>query len=125
MAGDSSARPIRSQFWLRASRRAPASSWIESRARWKAGCAQRACRSDVTGRRRFLVGVTVAALLLVGGRAVSALYADYTWYSAMGATPLWNERAGDVLLIYGIGCVLAVVLTFVNLSALARSIGAL
>jgi uncharacterized membrane protein (UPF0182 family) len=79
----------------------------------------------VTGRRRFLVGVTVAALLLVGGRAVSALYADYTWYSAMGATPLWNERVGDVLLIYGIGCVLAVVLTFVNLSALGRSIGAL
>jgi uncharacterized membrane protein (UPF0182 family) len=79
----------------------------------------------VTGRRRVLVGVIAAAVLLVGGRALSALYADYTWYSAMGATPLWDERAGDVLLIYGIGSVIAVVLAFVNLSALGRSIGSL
>jgi uncharacterized membrane protein (UPF0182 family) len=79
----------------------------------------------VTGRRRLLIGVIIAAFLLVGGRALSALYADYTWYSAMGATPLWDERAGDILLIYGIGSVIAVVLAFVNLSALARSIGAL
>jgi uncharacterized membrane protein (UPF0182 family) len=79
----------------------------------------------VTARRRLLVGILIAALLLVGGRALSALYADYTWYSAMGATPLWEERAGDVLLIYGIGWVIAVLLAFVNLSAFGRSIGAL
>jgi uncharacterized membrane protein (UPF0182 family) len=64
-------------------------------------------------------------LLLVGGRAASAVYADYTWYSAMGATPLWNERALDLVLIYGIGSLVAVVLGFVNLSVVARSIGAL
>jgi uncharacterized membrane protein (UPF0182 family) len=43
----------------------------------------------------------------------------------MGATPLWSERAGDMLLIYGIGSVIAVFVAFVNLSALGRSIGAL
>ena len=43
----------------------------------------------------------------------------------MGATPLWSERAGDMLLIYGIGWVVAVLLAFVNLSALGRSIGSL
>lgn len=43
----------------------------------------------------------------------------------MGATPLWGERAGDMLLIYGIGWVVAVLLAFVNLSALGRSIGSL
>jgi uncharacterized membrane protein (UPF0182 family) len=43
----------------------------------------------------------------------------------MGAGPLWNERAGDMLLIYGIGCVVAVLVAFVNLSALGRSIGSL
>ncbi len=76
-------------------------------------------------RRRLLIGVVIAAALLVGGRALSTLYADYTWYGAMGATPLWNERAGNLLLIYGIGSVIAVFVAFVNLSALGRSIGIL
>ncbi len=76
-------------------------------------------------RRRLLVGVVIAAVLLVGGRTLSALYADHSWYAAMGAAPLWTERAGDMLLIYGIGWVLAVLLAFVNLSALGRSIGSL
>ena len=76
-------------------------------------------------RRRLLVGVVIAAVLLVGGRTLSALYADHSWYGAMGAGPLWSERAGDMLLIYGIGWVVAVLLAFVNLSALGRSIGSL
>jgi uncharacterized membrane protein (UPF0182 family) len=76
-------------------------------------------------RRRFFIGVVVAAAALVGGRALSALYADYSWYAAHGATPLWNERAGDLLLINGLGFALAVIVAFVNLSALGRSIGLL
>jgi uncharacterized membrane protein (UPF0182 family) len=77
------------------------------------------------GRRRLLAGVAIAAAVLVGGRAASAVYADYTWYAAQGATPLWNERAEDLLLIYGIGSIVAVLLAFLNLSALGRSIGIL
>lgn len=76
-------------------------------------------------RRRLLIGVVIAAALLVGGRALSTFYADYAWYRAMGATPLWNERAADSFLIYGIGFLIAVSVAFVNLSALARSIGTL
>lgn len=79
----------------------------------------------MTPRRRLLIGVVIAAALLVGGRALSALYADYTWYAAMGATPLWSERAGDLLLINGLGTAIAVFVAFVNLSALGRSIGTL
>jgi uncharacterized membrane protein (UPF0182 family) len=79
----------------------------------------------VTPRRRLLIGVVIAAALLVGGRALSTLYADYTWYAAMGATPVWTAKAGDLLLIYGIGSVVAVFFAFVNLSALGRSIGTL
>ena len=60
-------------------------------------------------RRRLLIGVVIAAALLVAGRALSTLYADYTWYGAMGATPLWRERAGDLLLIYGVGSVIAMI----------------
>jgi len=78
-----------------------------------------------TTRRRLLVGVVIAAAVLVGGRAASTLYADYGWYASLGATPLWNERAGDLLLIYGIGFVLAVLVAFLNFSALGRSIGVL
>src|SRR6267142_2032895 len=76
-------------------------------------------------RRRLLIGVVIAAVLLVGGRAASVLYADYTWYDALGASPLWRERTGDLLLIYGIGSVIAVLFAFLNLSALGRSIGVL
>jgi uncharacterized membrane protein (UPF0182 family) len=76
-------------------------------------------------RRRVLIGVVVAAAILVGGRAASALYANYTWYAVLGASSLWRERAGDLLLIYGIGSVIAVLVAFLNLSALGRSIGVL
>jgi len=76
-------------------------------------------------RRRLLIGVVIAAAILVAGRTLSTIHADYSWYSAMGATALWSERAGDLLLIYGIGSVLAVFVAFVNLSALGRSIGTL
>src|SRR6266702_4772531 len=76
-------------------------------------------------RRRLLIGVVIAAVVLVGGRAASMLYADYTWYDALGASPLWRERTDDLLLIYGIGSVIAVLVAFLNLSALGRSIGVL
>jgi uncharacterized membrane protein (UPF0182 family) len=76
-------------------------------------------------RRRLLVGVVIAAVALIGGRAASVLYADYTWYDALGASPLWRERTGDLVLIYGIGSVIAVLVAFLNLSALGRSIGVL
>jgi uncharacterized membrane protein (UPF0182 family) len=76
-------------------------------------------------RRRLLIGVVIAAAVLLGGRTASALYADYTWYAALGANSLWSERTGDLLLIYGIGSVIAVLIAFLNLSALGRSIGVL
>ncbi|MFL5596314.1 MAG: UPF0182 family protein [Gemmatimonadaceae bacterium] len=76
-------------------------------------------------RRRLFVGVVIAAAILIAGRAASALYADYTWYTTLGAGPLWTERAGDLLLIYGIGTIVAVLVAFLNFSALGRSIGVL
>jgi uncharacterized membrane protein (UPF0182 family) len=76
-------------------------------------------------RRRLVVGVVIAAVVLVGGRAASTLYADYTWYSALGASALWRERTGDLLLVYGIGFVISMLFAFLNLSALGRSIGVL
>ena len=66
-------------------------------------------------RRRLFIGVVVAAAALVGGRGLSALYADYSWYAAHAASLLWNERAGDSLLIYGVGGVVA---PFVGIKAI-------
>jgi uncharacterized membrane protein (UPF0182 family) len=76
-------------------------------------------------RTRLLTGVVIAAAVLIGGRASSALFADYTWYAALGARALWSERAGDLLLIYGVGTFVAVLAAFLNLSTLGKSIGVL
>src|SRR3954470_7418106 len=127
MAGASFAHPILSRFWSCDSRREPSQSSTRFSSRWRDGCAPRASRSDVTDstRRRLFAGVVIAAAVLVGGRASSALFADYTWYGALGAGALWGERTGDLFLIYGIGTVVAVLIAFLNLSALGRSIGVL
>ncbi len=76
-------------------------------------------------RRRLLFGVVMAAALLVVGRALSAAYADYAWYRAMGATALWSERFTDVLIIYSLGVGISFAIALANFSTLARSIGAL
>ncbi|HWL39602.1 MAG TPA: UPF0182 family protein [Gemmatimonadaceae bacterium] len=76
-------------------------------------------------RRRLLLGVVAAAAILVAGRAISALYADYSWYGAMGASAVWSERALDLSLIHGAGFGLAFAIAFANFSALAGSIGSL
>src|SRR5215210_4011971 len=76
-------------------------------------------------RRRLLLGVAIAAALLVAGRALSAAYADYSWYRAMNASALWNERFVDLLFIYSIGAGISFGIALANLSTLARSIGAL
>src|SRR5215212_2014014 len=71
------------------------------------------------------MGAVTGAAILIGGRASSALYADHTWYGSLGAGALWTERAGDLVLIYGLGTAIAVLVAFLNLSALGRSIGVL
>jgi uncharacterized membrane protein (UPF0182 family) len=76
-------------------------------------------------RRRLLFGVVIAAALLVAGRALSAAYADYAWYRAMGATALWSERFTDILVIYSLGFGVSFAIALANFSTLARSIGAL
>lgn len=76
-------------------------------------------------RRRLLLGVVSAAALLVAGRAISAVYADYMWYRAMGASPLWSMRATDVIVIYGAGFAVAFAVALANFSTLARSIESL
>ena len=48
----------------------------------------------MTTRRWLMVALGAAAVLLVVGRAVAGVYADYLWYDALGATALWRARLG-------------------------------
>lgn len=76
-------------------------------------------------RRRIVYGIVTAAVILVGGRGLSSLYASYAWYRAMGASPLWSERTTIMLLVWTLGLGLATLAAFVNFSILRRSIGSL
>ncbi|MDB4905681.1 MAG: hypothetical protein JWO05_465 [Gemmatimonadetes bacterium] len=74
------------------------------------------------GRRGLLAGLAVAAILLLAGRAVAQLYADYLWYDAMGAGDVWRARIIAVsTLRLGSGLV-ATAFVLANLYAVRRSI---
>jgi uncharacterized membrane protein (UPF0182 family) len=73
-------------------------------------------------RRRVAVGLVVAAALLLIGRGTAVAYTDFAWYRALGAVPLWRERAYDVISLHALSFVCAGFFAFANLSAIRRSI---
>ena len=74
------------------------------------------------GRRALLAGLALAALLLLAGRAVAQLHADYLWYHAMGAEAVWRARILAIsTLRIGSGLV-ATAFVLANLYAVRRSI---
>src|SRR5579862_5809390 len=76
----------------------------------------------MTARRWLLVGIAVLALLLLAGRAVAGLYADYLWYDALGASSLWWTRMGALGLLRGGCAVVAGLYSFANLYAVRQSV---
>ncbi len=44
----------------------------------------------MTTRRWLLTTVAAIAVLLVAGRVMADLYADYAWYNSLGATAVWS-----------------------------------
>ncbi|MGI9044149.1 MAG: UPF0182 family protein [Gemmatimonadaceae bacterium] len=76
----------------------------------------------MTPRRRLATGLAVAAAVLLAGRAAALLFSDYTWYSELGATPLWRERLRSLVMLHTASAMLAGIVAFVNLSAVRRSI---
>lgn len=60
--------------------------------------------------------------MLLIGRGAALAYADFAWYRALGAAPLWREHARDVVTIQGLSLLCAGLFAFANLSALRRSI---
>lgn len=74
-------------------------------------------------RRRWLVfALLAAAVLLIAGRVVAGVYADYLWYQSLGAVALWKTRLGAVTALRGGSIVVAGLFAFVNLYAVRKSV---
>ncbi len=76
----------------------------------------------MTPGRRLLFGLAAAAAVLLLGRMLAVVYADYTWYSALDASALWSERVRDVAMIHTVSATVAGIFALVNLFAIRRSI---
>ncbi len=72
--------------------------------------------------RRLVAGLVAAAAVLLVGRALALVYADYAWYNALGARPLWAEKAADLTSIHIVSAVFAGLFAVVNLFSIRRSI---
>jgi uncharacterized membrane protein (UPF0182 family) len=69
-----------------------------------------------------MVALGAAAVLLVAGRALAGVYADYLWYDALGATALWRTRLAALsALRIGSGAA-AALFAFANLYAVRQSV---
>ena len=76
----------------------------------------------VGGRRWVLVLVAGAAVALLLGRSVAAIYTDYLWYSALGFTDIWRARYGALLALRLICTAAATLFVFANLYAVRQSV---
>jgi uncharacterized membrane protein (UPF0182 family) len=76
----------------------------------------------VTGRRWLFVALAVVAALLVAGRALAGVYAEWTWYAAMGALPLFKSRLAHEAAFRSGALIAGFLLAFGNLYAVRASI---
>lgn len=76
----------------------------------------------MTPGRRLLVGLVAAAAILLLGRVLALVYADYAWHHALGASAVWTEKVRDITIIQTTSAFLAGLFALVNLFAIRRSI---
>ncbi len=74
------------------------------------------------GRGGWITLVAVVALVLLAGRAFSALIVDHAWYASLGAAAVWSEKLMALAVLKGGGWVLGTAFAFVNLWAVRRRI---
>ena len=73
-------------------------------------------------RQGIVAAIAALALLLLAGRAVSATWADYQWFAALGAADLWRRQALDALLARGAAFVLGTAFAAANIAGVRQSI---
>jgi hypothetical protein len=76
----------------------------------------------MTTRRWVMIAVAAAAVLLIAGRGLAGVYADYLWYDSLGAKELWHARVGAELTLRIGSTVLAGLFAFANLYAVRQSV---
>ncbi len=76
----------------------------------------------MTRRRWVVVGMAAVAILLLAGRALSSIYADYQWYEALGAGALWRLRTGAIAAIDGGAFLATTIFAFLNFYAVRHSV---
>ena len=76
----------------------------------------------MTSRRWLTLALLGAAVALLVGRGFATLYADYLWFSALGAPEVWRARTVALLLLRGASAVLGGLFVFANLLAVRHSV---
>jgi uncharacterized protein len=76
----------------------------------------------VTQRRVVFGTLAAAAVLLLLGRWLSALYADFLWYSSLGAVEVWRARVMTTGALGAASFAAAALFALVNLYAVRRSV---
>ncbi|WP_411280372.1 UPF0182 family protein [Gemmatimonas sp.] len=73
-------------------------------------------------RGGLILGLAFAAALLLLGRAVTALFVDHAWFTAMGQPALFWEQVIDAAILQGGAWGLGALFAFANLHAVRRTI---
>jgi uncharacterized membrane protein (UPF0182 family) len=76
----------------------------------------------MNARRWLMVALAAAAVLLIVGRVLAGVYADYLWYDSLGAAPLWRARMGTISALRAGSVIVATAFAFVNLYAVRQSV---
>lgn len=76
----------------------------------------------MTRRRWVLAALAAAAIVLVAGRALAALYVEHAWYSALDLPGLARANLAGAVLLRGGTTLVATLFLFANLYAVRRSV---
>ena len=69
-----------------------------------------------------MLGLGAAAVLLIVGRVLAGVYADYLWYDSLGAVSLWQARLAALTWLRLGSAAAAGLFAFANLLAVRRSV---
>jgi uncharacterized membrane protein (UPF0182 family) len=76
----------------------------------------------MTARRWLILVVAIVAILLIVGRTLAGVYADYLWYDSLGAVALWRTRLTAMIALRVGSAVGAGLFAFANLYAVRQSV---
>lgn len=79
----------------------------------------------MTRGQRLSAAIALAAAILLAGRAAAIVYSDQEWFANLGALSVWGAHVSNVLWLYGCALVVGIAFTWINVSAVRKSVAAL